>query len=279
MSKLKKALAKASESRGFDNQNIIRADIKPAAPVNLKTDKVEKQKSKLDISYSTTKVQKIKNNVLKKGNIISHFYDAEQIDQIKTLRTQILNSLDKIHGNSFLVTSANPYEGKTFASINLGVSIAQEMHRTVLIVDCDLKTHTKKHKQFAQDFFGLKITKGLSDYLLGNAKITDILLNPGIERLVIVPAGTGLPNSAELLSSPKMARLVDDFKNRYPSDRIIIYDCSALLAHTDSLVMTKYVDGILLVVEEKRTTTDQIKKVMELLKDKTVIGSIINKMR
>ena len=76
-----------------------------------------------------------------------------------------------------------------------------------------------------------------------------------------------------------MAMLADDFKNRYPSDRIIIYDCSALLAHTDSLVMTKYVDGILLVVEEKQTTTDQIKKVMELLKDKPVLGSIINKMR
>jgi len=279
MSKLKKALAKAGESRGFENHKVIRGSLKPAAPASLKTDDVEKQKSKLDISYSKTKVQKVENNVLKRGKVISHFYDTDQIDQIKTLRTQILNSLDKIHGNSFLVTSANPYEGKTFTSINLGVSIAQEMQRTVLIVDCDLKTHTKKHKQFAQDFFGLEITKGLSDYLLGNAEITDILLNPGIERLVIVPAGTTLANSAELLSSPKMALLVDDFKNRYPSDRIIIYDCSALLAHTDSLVMTKYVDGILLVVEEKRTTTDQIKKVMELLKDQPVIGSIINKIR
>jgi len=279
MSKLKKALAKAVENRGFDNQRVIRGGIKPTAPARLKTDEIKKQKSKLDISYSKTKVQKIENNVLKKGKVISHFYDAEQIDQIKTLRTQILNSLDKIHGNSFLVTSANPYEGKTFTSINLGVSIAQELHRTVLIVDCDLKTHTKKHKQFAQDFFGLEITKGLSDYLLGNAEIADILLNPGIERLVIVPAGNSLPNSAELLSSPKMTLLVNDFKNRYPSDRIIIYDCSALLAHTDSLVMTKYVDGILLVVEEKRTTTNQIKQAMELLKDKPILGSIINKIR
>ena len=279
MSKLKKALVKADENRGLDSQKVIRGSIKPASPANLKTDEVEKQKSKLDISYSKTKVQKIENNILKKGKVISHFHDTEQIDQIKTLRTQILNSLDQIHGNSLLVTSANPYEGKTFTSINLGVSIAQELHRTVLIVDCDLKTHTKKHKQFAQDFFGLEITKGLSDYLLDNAEIPEILLNPGIERLVIVPAGTTLPNSAELLSSPKMAALVDDFKYRYPSDRIIIYDCSALLAHTDSLVMTKYVDGILLVVEEKRTSIDQIKKVMELLKDKRVIGSIINKLR
>ena len=280
MSKLKKALAKADENRGIDSRRVVGGSIKPAAPVRLKSGPIEKPKSKLDISYSTTKVQKVENDILKKGKVLSHFYDTDKIDQIKTLRTQILNSLDKIQGNSFLVTSANPYEGKTFTSINLGVSIAQEMQRTVLIVDCDLKDHSnKKHKQFAQDFFGLGTAIGLSDYLLGNAEIPDILLNPGIERLVIVPAGTTLPNSAELLSSPQMGLLVNDFKNRYPSERIIIYDCSALLAHTDSLVMTRYVDGILLVVEEKRTSTEQIKKVMELLKDKPVIGSIINKRR
>jgi len=280
MSKLKKALDKAQESRGLGNQKGVRGGIKRPTLARVTLDKAANLKEKLDIRYSKTRVQKIENSVLKKGKIVSHFYDTDKIDQIKTLRTQILSTLDKIHGNSFLVTSANPYEGKTFTSINLGVSIAQEMQRTVLIVDCDLRHHSKKkHKQFAQDFFGLDTTKGLSDYLLGNAEIPDILLNPGIERLVIVPAGTTLPNSAELLGSPKMAALVDDFKNRYPSDRIIIYDCSALLAHTDSLVMTKYVDGILLVVEEKQTTSDQIKKVMDLLKDKPVLGSIINKIR
>jgi non-specific protein-tyrosine kinase len=76
-----------------------------------------------------------------------------------------------------------------------------------------------------------------------------------------------------------MELLVDDFKSRYPADRVIIFDCSALLTHTDSLVLTRYVDGILLVVEEKRTSTEQIKKVMELLKDKPIIGSVINKIR
>lgn len=279
MSKLKKALAKADENRGFDDRRVIKAGIEPAIPANIGHNGINLKNSKLDIQYSKTKVQKVENDILKRGKVISHFYDTDKIDQIKVLRTQVLNSLDKIKGNSILVTSANPYEGKTFTSINLGVSIAQEIHRTVLIVDCDLKTHTKKHKQFSQDFFGLEDTVGLSDYLLGNAELSDIFMNPGIERLVIVPAGTTLPNSAELLSSPKMQMLVDDFKNRYPSDRIIIYDCSALLAHTDSLVMTKYVDGILLVVEEKRTTTDQVRQVIEMLKDKPVIGSIINKIK
>ena len=279
MSKLKKALDKAQESRGFDNRKVVRGGIKPPTLTRVTLDEAANLKESLDIRYSETKVQKIENSVLKKGKIISHFHESEKIDQIKTLRTQILDSLYKLNGNSLLVTSANPYEGKTYTSINLGVSIAQELHRTVLLVDCDLKTHSNKHRQFAQDFFGISVNKGLADYLSGDAEISEILLNPGIDRLVIVPAGKTLPNSAELLSSPKMALLVDDFKSRYPADRVIIFDCSALLAHTDSLVLTRYVDGILLVVEEKRTSTEQIKKVMELLKDKPVIGSVINKIR
>jgi protein-tyrosine kinase len=279
MSKLKKALDKAQQSRQRDNQMGVRGAIKPPTLARVTLDEAANLKKKLDIRYSETRVQKIENSVLKKGKIVSHFHDTEKIDQIKTLRTQILDSLNKLKGNSLLVTSANPYEGKTYTSINLGVSIAQELHRTVLIVDCDLKTHSNKHKQFAQDFFGITVTKGLTDYLSGDTKISEILLNPGIERLVIVPSGKTLPNSAELLSSPKMELLVDDFKTRYPADRVIIFDCSALLAHTDSLILTRYVDGILLVVEEKRTSTEQIKKVMELLNDKPVIGSVINKIR
>jgi non-specific protein-tyrosine kinase len=279
MSKLKKALDKAQESRGRGYQKGVSGAIKPPTLAKVTLDEAANLKAKLDIRYSETKVQKIENSVLRKGKIVSHFHETEKIDQIKTLRTQILDSLHKLKGNSLLVTSANPYEGKTYTSINLGVSIAQELHCTVLIVDCDLKTHSNKHKQFAQDFFGITVTKGLTDYLTGDAKIPEILLNPGIERLVIVPSGKTLPNSAELLSSPKMELLVDDFKTRYPADRIIIFDCSALLAHTDSLVLTRYVDGILLVVEEKRTSAEQIKKVMELLKDKPVIGSVINKIR
>jgi len=279
MSKLKKALDKAQVSRGLGNQKGVRGGMKPPTLARVTLDEAADLKEKLDIRYSKTRVQKIENSVLKKGKIISHFHETEKIDQIKTLRTQILDSLNKLKGNSLLVTSANPYEGKTYTSINLGVSIAQELQRTVLIVDCDLKTHSNKHKQFAQDFFGITVTKGLTDYLLGDAEISEILLNPGIDRLVIVPSGKTLPNSAELLSSPKMELLVDDFKSRYPADRVIIFDCSALLAHTDSLVLTRYVDGILLVVEEKRTSTEQIKKVMELLKDKPIIGSVINKIR
>lgn len=280
MSKLKKALEKAKEARGFDRAS-LNSEIKKNRPVSdekLVSNGTE-CRPEVDICYSETKINKIDESVLKKGKVISLFHDIEKIDEIKTLRTQILNHLNQVGGNTLLITSANPSEGKTFTAINLGVSIAQELDRTVLLVDADMRKHNGKHKDFALDFFGADMTEGLSNYLLGQAEIPDILVNPGIERLVLLPAGRPLSNSAELLGSPRMVMLVNDIKSRYADDRIIIFDSASVLNCADPLVLSRYVDGILMVVEHERTTSSQLKKSMELLKDKPLLGTVVNKSK
>jgi non-specific protein-tyrosine kinase len=279
MSKLKKALEKAKENRGFESKNFYREIKKTQKLVSPKDSGNDVCRPEVDIRYSHTKVTKIESNVLKKGKVISLFHDIDKIGQIKTLRTQTLNYLNKVNGNSLLITSANPYEGKTFTAINLGVSIAQELDRTVLLVDADLRKHKNSHKDFATDFFGTDMTEGLSNYLLGQAEIPDLLLNPGIDRLVLLPAGRPLPNSAELLGSPRMVMLVNDIKSRYSDDRIIIFDCSSLLSCADPLVLSRYADGILLIVEQERTTETELQKALELLKEKPVFGTVLNKSK
>jgi len=279
MSKLKKALEKAKEVRGSDHQISVKGRMEYAPTKEPSSGDINDCRPELSIDYSTTKVKKIDDRVLHKGKVISLFHDLEKIDQIKTLRTQLLNKLKEIGGNSLLITSANPYEGKTFTAINLGVSIAQELDRTVLLVDCDLKNHSKPHKSFGKDFFGTQMDEGLSNYLLNQGELQDLLINPGIERLVLLSAGRPLSNSSEMLGSPRMEMLVNDIKCRYPDDRIVIFDSSSLLTSADPLVLTRYVDGILLVVEEEKTTTEDLKKVMELLKDKPVIGTVMNKTK
>jgi non-specific protein-tyrosine kinase len=279
MSKLKKALQKAKENRDFENKYFPKAD-KMMSATRLKRDKNDIQfRNEIDISYSETKVKKIDTRILKKGKIISLFHEIDKIDQIKTLRTQILGHLNEVGGNSMLVTSANPHEGKTFTAINLGVSIAQELDRTVLLVDADLRKHTRYHQDFASDFFGTDMSEGLSNYLLGQAEIPQLLINPGIERLVLLPGGRPLPNSAELLGSPRMVMLVKDIKSRYSNDRIIIFDSPSMLTCADPLVLSRYVDGILFVIEAERTTAENISKSMELLRGKQIFGTVLNKTK
>lgn len=276
MSKLKKALEKAKASRGGDLYTSI-GEMEGLAAVGQRGRAAVTDRCEIEVCYSRTKVETVDLKTLRKNKIISLFQEDGITDQIKTLRTQILMKLREVGGNTILVTSANPSEGKTFTAINLGVSIAQELDRTVLIVDADLRNPSVHHYDFANDFFGIHISEGLAHYLMGQVEVADILLNPGIEKLTILPGGRPLPNSAEVLGSPRMESLIKEMKSRYRSDRVIIFDSPAILVCPDPLVLASFVDGILLVVEEERTTAADLKRCMELLKDRLILGAVLNK--
>jgi len=278
MSKLKKAMEKAQAARETDSDAFVQE-----IPTGFAEERASKRKDTCDenvsVAYSKTRVQAVDPDVLKRNKVISLFHENRMTDHMKTLRTQILNSLEKIGGNSLLITSANPGEGKTFMSINLGVSIAQELDHTVMIVDADLRNPSKGHYNFSRDFFGISLERGLSDYLTGQAEIQDLLVNPGIEKLTILPAGRPLADSAEHLGSPKMEALVLEMKERYCDDRIVIFDSPAMLTSTDPLVFSRAVDGVLLIVEAEKTTPDDLKRCQELLTGCTIMGTVLNKAK
>jgi protein-tyrosine kinase len=231
----------------------------------------------LNIRYSRTKVQVNDPERLKNNKIFSFFDEIETSNQIKLLRTLVLKKLKSIGGKSILVTSANPYEGKTFTSINLGVSIAKEFDRTVLIIDADLRQPTKKHTAFSTEFFCLDVEKGLTDYLMGDVEIPEILINPGISKLTLIPSGQPVLNSPELLNSSRMEEMMADIKSRYSSDRLVIVDGPAMLPFPDALILSRYVDAVLPVVEAGRTSTEDLKKMMGSLTDTKIIGTVFNK--
>lgn len=233
---------------------------------------------KVKVSYSKTKVQVMAPELLKNNRVFSVFDDFEITDQIKILRTQVLRKLKAIGGNSILITSANPYEGKTFTSINLGISIAKEFDRTVLIIDADIRKPTKQHSSFSTNFFSLKVEHGLTDYLEGNVDISDILINPGIDKLTLIPGGVvPVDNSPELLNSGRMELMMQEIKSRYPADRVVIVDGPALLPYPDAMILVRYVDGVIPVIESERTPVDEIKKMMLRLKEVNILGTVLNK--
>jgi non-specific protein-tyrosine kinase len=234
---------------------------------------------KVQVQYSKTAVQKNDPQMLRDRKIFSLFDDYNTTSQIKFIRTQILKKMKSLGGNSLLVTSANPYEGKTTTSINLGVSIARELDRTVLIVDADLVTPTKKHRVFCKDFFDLDVDKGLSDFLKGNADIGDILINPGINKLTVIPSGEAIMDSSELLNSGKMELMMREIKNRYSADRFVIIDGPAFLHYPDAMIMTKYVEGVLVVIEAEKTTTSDLKEMSRSLEGIPIIGTVFNKVQ
>jgi non-specific protein-tyrosine kinase len=273
MSRLKKALEKAKEARGESGEPKI-MKIEPAAPPEAASAKEPPAQTQdgepLKLLYKSTKTVNCDASLLKKNNVIA-VCTEEGGSTLKILRTQVLNRISEDGKKTLLVTSANHGEGKTLTAINLAISFAHQLDKTVLLVDTDIG------KPSIQKFFGLQDLPGLSDYLIGQCEIGDVLINPGIERFVMLPAGRPLTNSAELLGSLRMQMLLREMKERY-ADRFIIFDSAPVLTSADPLVLAGLVDAILVVVEAEKTTREDVKKVFDMMKNRPIIGTVFNKM-
>jgi len=193
------------------------------------------------------------------------------VDAFKILRTQVMRRLRENGWNVLGITSPGDGEGKTLTAVNLAISLGMETAQTVLLVDANLRNPT------IHEVFGLEDCPGLADYLLDDTPIENLLVHPGIGRLVLLPGGRTVQNSAELLTSHKMLALVEEFKHRYPS-RIVIFDLPPLLQTADVLAFSPYTDALLLVVEEGKTSADDVQRALSLVKDsRPILGTVLNK--
>ena len=223
------------------------------------------------IVYTKTKSLDIPLSTLRQRRVMAAYDKGPFVDAYKILRTQVMHRLRENNWNVLGVTSPGHGEGKTLTAVNLAVSLAMEMSQTVLLVDADLRSPS------IHEVFGLRDCPGLADYLLDNQCVEDLLVHPGICRFVLLPGGRAISNSTEILTSPKMLALVEEFKNRYPS-RIIIFDLPPLLHTADVLAFSPYTDALLFVVEEGKTTAEQLQRALTLVKNsRPVLGTVLNK--
>lgn len=223
------------------------------------------------ILYTRTKSLDIPLSVLRQKRVMAAYDKGPFVDAFKILRTQVMHRLRENDWNVLGVTSPGYGEGKTLTAVNLAASLAMETSQTVLLVDADLRSPS------IHEVFGLDDCPGLADYLLDDQPVEDLLVHPGIGRFVLLPGGRTISNSAEILTSPKMLALVEEFKHRYPA-RIIIFDLPPLLHTADVLAFSPYTDALLLVVEEGKTKVEELQRALSLLKNsRPVLGTVLNK--
>lgn len=177
------------------------------------------------------------------------------------------------NANLIMITSAVPGEGKTFTSVNLAMSMALELDRTVLLVDADA-TRSSVMSQL-----GVSESRGLTDLLLDpTLQLSDAMLRTNVEKLSLLPAGSPYARATELLASDGMMRLVDELATRYP-DRVVIFDAPPLLATTESRVLARHMGQIVMVVEAESTTHAVLQDAMDTIKSCPVVSMVLNKMR
>lgn len=204
------------------------------------------------------------------SKIVSFFEPSSMVaEQFRRLRTYIIKPGRDDSKKTILVTSALAGEGKSLVAINLAITIAVELQSNALLVDCDLRNPSISR------LFGFQEKKGLSNYLLGEAELPDLLVKTPVDKLSILPGGTLQDNPVELIGSKKMKFLVDDLKTRY-DDRYIILDSSPILATTEPSVLNEMVDGILLVIKSGDTPRESVQLALTLLDKKKIMGVVLN---
>lgn len=177
------------------------------------------------------------------------------------------------HGNLIMVTSARAGEGKTFTSVNLALSIAMEMDKTVLLVDADVG-RARVHK-----VLGTPSGPGLIDLLLDETlDVGDVILRTNIPKLRLIPMGRYHPHSTELLASADMLRLTHELANRY-SDRIVIFDAPPLLLTSEAVVLAGLMGQIVYVILAEKTPRGAVRDALALLDPAKPIGLVLNKNR
>lgn len=189
-------------------------------------------------------------------------------EQFKIIRTNLNFSMPQENLRSLVITSSQMSEGKSTISSNLGVTYAQA-GKKVIFVDADMRKPTVHHT------FGLKNTIGLSNLLIKELKVQDVIQQTEIPNFTVITSGPIPPNPAELLASPELKILLEELKQSYD---LVIFDAPPVLPVTDAQIISNITDGTVLVINSGETEKDGVLKAKELL-DKSkanLLGVVLN---
>lgn len=177
------------------------------------------------------------------------------------------------NGNLIMVTSSIPGEGKTFSAINLAMSLAMEVDRTVLLVDADVA------RPSIPEALGLPETPGLLDVLDGRLMdLSQVIQHTNVEKLKFLSSGRMHARASEVLASEAMTQLLDDLASRYP-DRIVIFDSPPLLVTTEARVLANRMGQIVFVVGAESTPQAEVLRALATIETCPVKMMVLNKSR
>ncbi|MES2579485.1 MAG: CpsD/CapB family tyrosine-protein kinase [Pseudomonadota bacterium] len=269
MEKIKDALAKAKiENVG---NKVSTTTVQPEVVTQQTVKGFPNTENELgQITYLNTPIIKLDNAHLEKNRIVAHTKSDLNSYSFDSLRTQILQKMEENNWRTIAVVSPTPQSGKTLVSINLAISIAHQPQKTAILVDFDLR------RPKVATYLGIHTEKSMNDYLQDKAPLKDIMINPGIDRLVIVPTMKPVSKSAEILSSKKVTSLITELRERYES-RIVIFDCPPVLNSDDAMVLLPQVDCILLVIANGMSTQSEIEETLHHLPKNNLLGVVLNK--
>ena len=176
-------------------------------------------------------------------------------EAFKELRTNVMFSLPGTGCKCVGVTSPTPGDGKSTTAANLAISLAQ-IGKRVILIDCDMRLPT------VAENFRIQAVPGLSDFLVGQARIEETVRQVETYNISILPAGNLPPEPTGLLEDKQMEHLFTAFRSIYD---YVIVDLPPVNAVADASILSKYIDGFLLVVRHRQTRHRDLAEMLKRL--------------
>ena len=193
-------------------------------------------------------------------------------EQFRIIRTNLQFILSKSEKPVVLVTSSFSGEGKSFVSTNIGAVMALTGKRTV-IMELDIR------KPKVVSNLDLKRQKGITNYIIGNATVDEIIMPvPNVENLFVISCGPVPPNPAEMLLDPKLKQLFEEVKRRFD---IVIVDTAPVGLVSDAMVIGRHADCTLYILRQGYTYKNQVRLIDELYTQKKLprLSVLLNDMK
>lgn len=270
MERIKLAIEKAKQSgdgwsNAKPNSGFTRLPIAPVAEDATN----ERINGPLVVEYSSSDSVILDPDHLDSHHVVAHRKTHPASHAFDVLRTQVLQKMSENGWKTLAITSPTAESGKTLVAINLAISISQQTDRTALLVDFDLR------RPGVSGALGLKRKLSLNDVLSDTCELPEALVHPNIDRLLVLPTNEPALNPSEVLSSVRVADIVQDLRNRY-SERVVMFDLPPVLAADDVMAVLPRMDCVLLVIGNGVSSEKEIEVTLERLNKANVLGVVLN---
>ena len=208
---------------------------------------------------------------LKERRILSPDEIGPAAQAYRMLRTQVLQRARAHDIKTVGVVSAVNGEGKTLTAINLALTLAAEPNQSVILIDLDLR------RPAVASTLGLKVEAGLETWFGGDYPTRSVCYAiEGLERLFVLPTLRPVPCSSDALAGLGTRRLINEMKER-DAGRLLLVDLPPVLLSDDALTVAPLLDAVVLVVNERASRREDVARVIDLLGNTRVIGTVLNR--
>jgi capsular exopolysaccharide synthesis family protein len=194
----------------------------------------------------------------------------ELMKYYKSVIGQIEIALPRQASRVIMLSSSVYGEGTTDVAVGLGITIANEMGRKTVIVDCNMH-HPEVHLRFGVP------DVGLGEYLTGRVPIDQAMSNTAVPGLYTMPLGRGVVSLAAF-GNERLEKLIAELRSNF---EYVLIDAAPVGVHPECVVLCDKVDGVILVVRYGRTRREIVKRAKEIITraDGNLLGVVLNRRK